>query len=177
MKMKNLLVIFSVVFFLVQGCSKDACKDVTCVNGSCESASGNCICNNAYEKDSDGKCTKTWAEKHAGTYQAIETCNIGTDSYKMSIAAVGSSTPLAITISNFGNYGITVTGSVTEGSFQQLQILQQSVSIPVSGGSPLIGQVSGSAWLDTSTGILTLTYKVEGISAINSSCTVTMTRN
>ena len=91
-------------------CNKDECKDVVCQNGgTCNADNGSCACATGYEGTS---CEKKVNTKFAGVWAAAETCDgTASPSYQVTITADGTD-PTKVVVSNLGNYGCTVGGTV-----------------------------------------------------------------
>ncbi|MBL7717411.1 MAG: calcium-binding EGF-like domain-containing protein [Flavipsychrobacter sp.] len=91
-------------------CNPDECKDVVCANGgSCNSDDGSCTCATGYE---GATCETKMNAKFVGTWSAAENCSGSTATYQVVITADGSD-PTKVLVSNLGNYGCTVGGTVT----------------------------------------------------------------
>jgi len=87
----------------------DACKDVDCgTNGTC--FSGDCVCDDGYEIGASGKCDTESRVKFYGNYNVSETCGGPADTYSSGIEAGPSITEVKIT--NFGNSGLNVNGTI-----------------------------------------------------------------
>lgn len=91
-------------------CNKDLCKDVVCQNGgTCQEADGSCTCKTGYEGTT---CEKKVNAKFVGTWAVAETCGGTTQpSYQVVITA-DATDPTKVLVSNLGNYGCTVGGTV-----------------------------------------------------------------
>lgn len=137
-------------------CEVDPCSDVECGdNGTC--VDGDCVCDAGYEGTD---CDTESRAKFIGTYNVTEACTSG--NYTYSISATTSATGItSIIISNFGDYGVNVTGTV---SGSNLTIANQTVGGGTFSGS---GQISGN--------ILTITYNVTAGTSTDD-CTMTCTK-
>jgi hypothetical protein len=90
-------------------CNKDECKDVVCSNGgTCNSADGSCTCATGWEGTT---CQTKVNAKFAGVWAVSETCGSSTSTYQVTITADGTD-PTKVLVSNLGNYGCTLGGTV-----------------------------------------------------------------
>ena len=146
--------------FLVAGCKKDPCKDVDCLNGA-TCTDGTCICTTGYE---GGDCGTESRAKFLSVYNVTESCPSGNFSYQSTISTSSAGADRVI-VSNFGGYGVSVSGTVSGSSLSipNQQVDVQGTAATFSGS----GQLSGN--------ILTVTYTVS--SGSNSeTCTQTCTK-
>ncbi len=90
-------------------CNKDECKDVVCLNsGVCNG--GTCSCPTGYEGSDCGRKSNA---KFVGTWSVTETCgSVNQTPYQVTITADGTDAT-KILVSNLGNYGCTVGGTIT----------------------------------------------------------------
>jgi hypothetical protein len=140
----------------ITSCETDACKDVDCgLNGTC--VDGDCVCDAGYE---GVDCDTEERAKFLGTYNVSESCTSGNYTYSVTVST-SSSSVASIIISNFGDYGVNVTGTV---SGSAVTIASQSVGGGQFQGS---GQISGN--------IMTITYTVTAGTSTDS-CTMTCTK-
>lgn len=137
-------------------CDTDACADVDCGEyGTC--LEGDCVCDAGYE---GVNCDTQERAEFIGTYNVNESCTSG--SYTYSITVTESSTGVAaIIITNFGDYGVNVAGTVNGNN---VTIASQTLGGGTFSGS---GQISGN--------ILTLTYNVTAGTSTDD-CTMTCTK-
>lgn len=137
-------------------CETDACKDVDCgLNGTC--VDGDCVCDAGYE---GVDCDTEERAEFLGTYNVSESCTSGNYTYSITVST-SSSGVTSVIISNFGDYNVNVTGTV---SGNALTIASQSVGGGQFQGS---GQISGN--------ILTISYTVTAGTSTDS-CTMTCTK-
>lgn len=146
-------------------CEVDDCAALGCVNGTAVLGVGGCSCecDPGYEGTT---CDTEQRAKFTGSYTVNEACNSGNYSYNVSVTT-GSASVSTIIISNFGDYGVNVTGTVnTDGT--GLTIASQQVTI---GGSAATfsgtGQISGN--------ILTISYTISS-GGQSDTCTMTCTK-
>jgi hypothetical protein len=152
------VVAVSVISF--NSCTTDACKDVDCgLNGEC--VDGDCVCDAGYE---GVNCETEERAKFIAAYSVSESCTSGNYTYNIT-AATSATNISSIVVSNFGDYGVSVTGTV-DGS--TLTFASQSVTISGSAAS-----ISGSGQLSGS--ILTITYTIVA-GTESDTCTMTCTK-
>ena len=141
---------------LYTSCTKDACKNVTCLNGGTCSG-GNCTCPTGYEGTT---CQTKSRDKFVGTYLGSEICNVGTDNYSIVLAA--GSADLSLTYSNLYNEAFTANCTmVATDSF--------SFSGTQSGAT-----FSGTGRLVTNT--LTVHYTIVSATSVSNTCVFTGTK-
>ncbi|MFN0201706.1 MAG: hypothetical protein ACKVTZ_09310 [Bacteroidia bacterium] len=120
----------TVVGLATSACTVDACKDIDCVNGTCDGTSGEaeCVCNTGYEQDAtaDKKCTVESRTKflNSAGYDVVETGTStdpfysGTFNYVVTVASSASGADKII-ITKFGALGcagvdLTVVGTISD---------------------------------------------------------------
>jgi len=159
----NLFQILGVVAIGVlsfNSCTTDACKDVVCGQyGEC--VDGDCVCDTGYE---GVNCATEERAKFIAAYSVSESCTSGNYSYNIT-SATSATNVSTIVISNFGDYGVSVTATVAGSS---LTIANQSVTI-----SGAAASFSGSGQL--SGNILTITYTI-AVGTDSDTCTMTCTK-
>lgn len=150
------------VTFSISSCTVDPCKDVSCgANGEC--VDGNCVCDAGYEGST---CATEQRAKFLGQYSVSEACTSGNYTYNVSVNT--SSTGVSnIIVTNFGDYSVSVNGTVnSDGSsitFANQQVTIQGTAATVQG----TGQITGN--------ILTITYTISA-GGQSDTCTMTCTK-
>lgn len=138
-------------------CTKDPCKDVSCLNGG-TCASGNCTCKTGYEGTDCGTLSRT---KFVGTYVGTEQCTIGSDAYSVVLSA--SSQDLQLTYTNVYNQGFTATCTMTGTNTFSFT------------GSSNTTSYSGTGTLTNNT--ITISYQISNsATSTSNSCTFTGTK-
>ncbi|MCF8278426.1 MAG: calcium-binding EGF-like domain-containing protein [Flavobacteriales bacterium] len=106
MTLRNIAIIFLFTVGLAS-CTRDACKDVTCLNGgTCQD--GDCVCTAGYEGPN---CSTEQRLAFVGNYSVQENCNLGTFNYTISINA-DSEAGTELTLHNLGDFNFDITGVV-----------------------------------------------------------------
>lgn len=150
MKKLNFLLLLSSLFLgaaLITSC--DPCKDVDCVNGTCNE--GDCDCDEGWEA---ADCTTEKRKKFLGDYTGNEVCDTlgNVDSYTIGIE-VGTGAVSNINIVNFAGFDVDVMATINEDGVSFL-VPNQSVSY----GPNTAYTFSGSGQKNGST--LTVSYTV-----------------
>lgn len=155
-KFLQILGVAAIAAFSFSSCETDACKDVDCGEyGTC--VDGDCVCDTGYE---GVNCDTQERTKFVAGYSVSESCTSG--NYTYSVTVTTSTTGVdKIIVTNFGDYGIDVVGTVDGSS---VTFANQTLSGLTLSGS---GQLSGN--------ILTITYTISQGSATDS-CTMTCTK-
>ena len=175
MKLIRRIALTAVVVFSAFGamtytsCNKDECKDVVCSNGgTCNTADGSCSCATGYEGTTCG--TKVNA-KFVGVWAAKENCNGGADvNYQITITA-DATDPTKVLVSNLGNYGCNVGGTVSfDGTVNSATLTINdntcNYQMNATGTSNADGTISFT---------YTATYEVLGVGQTDN-CTATLTK-
>lgn len=91
--------------------TKDACEDVNCNNGTCDS--GNCVCETGFE---GLNCEIEQRLAFIGNYNVSESCDLGDFSYTISISA-SAENGAELTINNIGDFDFDVSAMVDGSTF------------------------------------------------------------
>ncbi|MCD8528476.1 MAG: hypothetical protein LRY27_00485 [Chitinophagales bacterium] len=135
--MKKLLPIFLILIAAISGC-KDACKDVQCVNGSCDD--GTCICEAGYEGTTcdtqiNDKFEGTWDMPCGGYLSAAPYFedSIPNQSTQIVIEDAGNPSQIQVVITiPILNQDVTLVGTVDGNTvvFDQLDYVVPAGTIP-----------------------------------------------
>lgn len=123
--MKRLLLPIAFLAITFSSCQKkDLCDEVICLNnGICES--GDCICEEGFEGQN---CETEQRLAFVNDYNVSESCNLGNFSYDISVNA-DSEIGNEITITNFGDFGYSVTALVDGLNFEILSQIHNGDTI------------------------------------------------
>lgn len=142
-------------------CTKDACKDVVCNNGGTCSG-GTCTCAIGYK----GLHCDT-ANNYAllATYSVTETCTppVTGNTYNCTIANSTTNPNAGFTISNFGNSGATLNGTIDASG---------NITIPAQTASGVTVTISQAVLTGN---VLTITYSFTA-AGTSYTCTKIMTK-
>jgi hypothetical protein len=86
-------------------CVDDPCKDVDCVNGTCDGVTGACLCDAGYETGTDGVCNVEERTKFLGAYTISGTITCGVTGN----GTLDAGTPMTIATSAAGVDRIAIT--------------------------------------------------------------------
>lgn len=143
-------------------CVDDPCKDVDCVNGTCDGVTGACICDDGYETDADGICNTLVVTKFLGQWNTTEDCSQSAPfSYNITITA--GTAVNTIRISNFWGLFVNSVNATVSGN---------TVTIPSQEPDSDGYTVSGTGTISGTT--LTLTYTVVDPANVADVCTGTV---
>ena len=123
--MNRLLLPIAFLAVIFSSCQKKhACDDVVCLNnGICES--GDCLCEAGYEGPN---CETEQRLVFVNAYSVTESCNLGNFTYEVSVNA-DSESANEITITNFGDFGYSVTALVDGLNFEILSQIHSGDTI------------------------------------------------
>lgn len=124
---------FSTAMFF-NGCTEDACKDVTCLNGG-TCVDGTCQCATGFE---GADCSIKTADKYAGTWDAVDVCASGNWNYAATITT-SSTDATKILIANFGGFGSSVVVSANVNGNSASIPSQSFGAVSISGSGTLSG--------------------------------------
>lgn len=147
---------------LISSCDP-ACRGVDCNTGIC--VEGRCVCPKGLEGEF---CETRQTTKFTGIYNVVETCNTGDYQYSVTIRESDSIVP-GLEIENF--YDLEQSG-VTQKVLAEVDFIGNSFEIPqqnIAGFS-----VEGNGVINDTTGIITISYKVNQGSL--DVCTATLTK-
>ncbi len=148
-KLNLILLFFGLLFGATMITSCDPCKDVDCVNGTCNE--GDCDCDEGWEA---ADCTTEKRKKFLGAYSGNEVCDTlgNVDTYTIEIEN-GTGSVSNINIQNFGGFDVDVKATIDDDG-QSFTVPNQSVSA----GPNTAYTFSGSGQKSGST--LTVNYTV-----------------
>lgn len=143
-----------------QGC-KDACADITCLNGG-TCVEGDCVCADGFEGTDCGTKSVT---KFVGNYNTNEICSTGNYSYSSELQA-SASNDLRMIITNLYELGENVTAELDAGSTTSFTI----PSVTIQGLT-----IQGTGSINTDGTTVTINYTVNDGSQTDN-CVSTFTK-
>jgi hypothetical protein len=149
----------------VAGC-KDACKDVTCVNGEC--VEGECICDVGYE---GLDCSTALNAKFSGSFSMTETCTTsGSATYAVTVAPKSGTQDEVSFTGLWEEPQAIVTGHV-EANGTSYHIEKQALG---SSGFDIEAETGGSISADGTT--ITIAYTIYSGNTAVETCTGSLTK-
>lgn len=127
------------------GCQNDSqCKDLSCVNGTCEERSGSCACDDFFEGTN---CDVLETEKFIGTWQVGDICTTGSAIYTSAISKGPQQG--TVVIANLFNESNPVTATIDG---PDLDIADQAFGV---------WTISGTGGIDPDASTITIEYVVD----------------
>lgn len=155
---KILFGLAAVLTLALNSCTTDPCKDVNCgANGTCNTITGLCDCNDFYEGTS---CETEWRAKAFGTYNGAEVCNTGNFNYQVMISTSNVSVDRII-FDNLYDQNINIYGEM---------LTSTTFNIPSQAFGA--GTIAGNGSINGTT--VTATYTVN-VAGATDNCTLTLT--